>query len=197
MTGAQAVVYLVRHGRTALNAAGQLRGRLDPPLDAVGVEEANALAKALKSRDVSVVLSSPLRRAHETAEPIAAACGLTVLLDDRLIDRDYGRWAGSAPEDLIARFGSVDDAPDVEPPTWVGARAVAAVTWISKLSAPRAAVVVAHDAVNRAVLSQLVPSLGGQDSIPQRTGSWNKLELAGGKWSAPVVDAHPVLGEGL
>lgn len=191
MTGAQAVVYLVRHGRTALNAAGQLRGRLDPPLDAAGVAEAHALAKALQGRDVGVVLSSPLRRARETAEAIAAACGLTVLLEDRLIDRDYGRWAGSAPEQLIDRFGSVDDAPGVEPSTSVAARAVAAVTWISRLPAPRAAVVVAHDAVNRAVLSHLVPSLGDQDSVPQRTGCWSKLELAGNEWSAPIVDAHP------
>lgn len=194
MTDAQAVVYLVRHGRTALNAAGQLRGRLDPPLDAVGVAEAKALAKTLESRDVGVVFSSPLRRAQETAEPIAAACGLTVLLDDRLTDRDYGRWAGIEPEHLITRFGSVDDAPDVEPPTWVAARAAAAVIWISKLAVPRAAVVVAHDAVNRAVLSELVPPLGEPDSISQRTGCWNKLKLVGHSWSAPVVDAYPAFG---
>jgi broad specificity phosphatase PhoE len=195
MTDAQAVVYLVRHGRTALNAAGQLRGRLDPPLDAVGVAEANALARTLESRNVGVVFSSPLRRAQETAEPIAAACGLTVLLDDRLTDRDYGRWAGIEQDHLITTFGSVDDAPDVEPTTRVAARGSAAVIWISKLAAPRAAVVVAHDAVNRAVLSELVPSLGDPDSIPQRTGCWNKLELAGHSWSAPVIDARPALGE--
>ncbi|MGH2843820.1 MAG: histidine phosphatase family protein, partial [Solirubrobacteraceae bacterium] len=38
-------VFLVRHGRTALNAAGVLRGHLDPPLDDVGVEEAGRLGE--------------------------------------------------------------------------------------------------------------------------------------------------------
>ena len=108
-------VYLARHGRTELNAAGLLRGHLDPPLDTTGQQEAKALAAAIATFRPSLVVASPLRRAVETARYIAEECGLEVEIDDRLIDRDYGPWAGHSLEEVTAEFGSVDAAPGVEP----------------------------------------------------------------------------------
>lgn len=52
-------VLLVRHGRTALNVAGQLRGHLDPPLDATGQAEARDLAADLAGRGPVRILTSP------------------------------------------------------------------------------------------------------------------------------------------
>ncbi len=188
------VLYLVRHGRTVLNADGRLRGRLDPPLDDEGVAEAEALGRTFARMEVATIVSSPLARARQTAEHIAAACGLPVDVDDRLADRDYKEWAGTRPDELGRRFGSVDAAPGVEPLEALSARATAAVDAIAALAARRkgrAAVFVAHDAVNRAILAALVPSLGTPARISQRTGCWNRLELDDGRWSAPVVDAVP------
>ncbi|HMU80491.1 MAG TPA: phosphoglycerate mutase family protein, partial [Microthrixaceae bacterium] len=61
---------VVRHGRTAANAAGLLLGRLDVDLDALGRRQAVALAAAVtaSSGPIRTVVSSPLRRAVETAE---------------------------------------------------------------------------------------------------------------------------------
>ena len=89
------VLILVRHGCTALNAGGRLRGRLDPPLDDVGRAQALRLGETLASMGPTSIVSSPLRRAVETAEPIASHAGLTVRLDARLLDRDYGLGPGS------------------------------------------------------------------------------------------------------
>lgn len=187
-----AIVYLVRHGRTTLNADGRLRGRLDPPLDDVGLAEADALGEMFSQMDVATVVSSPLARATQTAGHIASSCGLRVDVDDRLADRDYGEWAGARPESLVCSFGSVDAAPGVEPLGTLAARATAAVAARAPRCGEPAVVIVAHDAVNRAILSTLVPTLGTPAHIPQRTGCWNRLELADGRWSAPVVDALPV-----
>lgn len=66
---------LIRHGRTALNAEGRLRGLADPELDDTGLAEAQATAAALAPAGLSLVLSSPLRRATRTAEIIAQAAG--------------------------------------------------------------------------------------------------------------------------
>jgi broad specificity phosphatase PhoE len=52
-------VYLARHGRTALNAEGWLRGLRDPPLDEVGIAEACRLADALAVQSPVAVVSSP------------------------------------------------------------------------------------------------------------------------------------------
>ncbi|MHB8465132.1 MAG: histidine phosphatase family protein [Acidimicrobiales bacterium] len=191
MTAPDAVVYLVRHGRTALNAAGVLRGRLDPPLDEFGEAEAARLATTLASAGLAAVETSPLGRAHQTAAAIAGAAGVPLEVDDRLIDRDYGQWAGAPAGDLVARFGSVDAAPGVEGREALTKRAVLALTDSANRWAPLPVAFVAHDAVNRAVLSFLVPSVGEPDGIPQRTGCWNRLDRNSGHWSAPIVDARP------
>lgn len=76
--------------RTALNAAGVLRGRLDPPLDDVGEHQARALGALFADVSVAAVVSSPLQRASQTAQPIADATGAPLVCDDAFVDRDYG-----------------------------------------------------------------------------------------------------------
>lgn len=185
------VVYLVRHGCTELNAAGVLRGRLDPPLDDVGRAEAAALGELFDGVALAAVVSSPLRRARQTAQAIADVTGAPLLGDELLVDRDYGPWAGRPPAELVARFGSIDAAPGVEPAEALAARVSAAIAALADRWAPGPLVVVAHDAVNRYVLATLVPGLGNPDGIPQRAGCWNRIERVGSAWCAPVVDAMP------
>jgi broad specificity phosphatase PhoE len=81
-------LYLVRHGRTAANAQGLLQGRLDPPLDAIGHRQAEAIASRVG--DVDEVISSSLLRARETAEYF----GREVTIDDRWIELAYGEYEG-------------------------------------------------------------------------------------------------------
>jgi broad specificity phosphatase PhoE len=80
------VVHLVRHGEVE-NPRGVLYGRLPGfHLSADGRVMAKAAADFLAGRDVTVLRSSPLERALETAEPIATQFGLDVEVDDRLIE---------------------------------------------------------------------------------------------------------------
>jgi broad specificity phosphatase PhoE len=77
-------LFLVRHGQTAANAAGLFLGRADPPLTELGQRQARAIAAALPAP--SLLISSPLRRARDTA----AAFGRPVQVDERWIEMDYG-----------------------------------------------------------------------------------------------------------
>jgi len=86
-------VFLVTHGRTASDTVEMLPAD-DEALDDVGRVEALALAETLDYVHPARVLSSPLTRARATAEVIATHAGLSVVLEPRLRDRDYGRWAG-------------------------------------------------------------------------------------------------------
>jgi broad specificity phosphatase PhoE len=191
-TGApDAVVVLVRHGRTSLNAAGSLRGRLDPPLDDVGEIEAVALGEALAGVGFDTVVTSPLTRARQTAQAIAGVSGARLEVDPDLVDRDYGPWTGSPAADVTRRFGSIEAAPDIEPAELFVSRCAAAVTAAAGRAGRIPLVVVAHDAVNRAVLQHLVPALGDGAGLSQRTGCWNRLERRGDVWWAPVIDAVP------
>ena len=80
------VVHLVRHGEVE-NPRGVLYGTIPGfHLSADGRVMAKAAADFLAGRDVAVLRSSPLERALETAEPMAAQFGLDVVVDDRLIE---------------------------------------------------------------------------------------------------------------
>jgi len=80
------VVHLVRHGEVH-NPEGVLYGRRDGfHLTDRGRAMAEATAASLAARDVTVVRSSPLERARETAEPLADRLGLQVAVDDRVIE---------------------------------------------------------------------------------------------------------------
>lgn len=184
-------VYLARHGRTALNAAGVLRGRLDPPLDDEGEAEVARLARALAGAGIGDIRTSPLRRAWQTAEAIAAVTGAPIAVVDELADRDYGEWAGHRAADLVERFGSVDEAPGVEPADAVQRRALAALDAVVAEGPPPAPVVlVAHDAVNQLVLRSLDPTLG-PPGPRQRTACYNELQWRDGQWDVCRVDILP------
>jgi len=184
-------VLLVRHGRTVLNAENRLRGRLDPELDAVGLAEADALAQELAAREPARVVSSPLRRAVQTAEAIARRAGVRVQVDRGLIDRDYGSWAGHTKDELIDRWGSVDAAPGVERPEHVLYRACVVLVQQLDFLGPHPVVLVSHDAVNRALLAHLDPALGPASRIDQRTACWNELVHRMGDWRVELVDQKP------
>jgi len=82
------VVHLLRHGEVH-NPTGVLYGRLpDFHLSDLGREMAELVAAHLAAHDLVAVVASPLDRAQETAAPIAAAHGLAVTTDDRLIEAD-------------------------------------------------------------------------------------------------------------
>jgi len=112
---------LVRHGQSAANAAGLLVGRVDSPLTELGRRQAAALGRALAARPATAVriISSPLQRAMQTAEAIAAAYAATtpaqsaarpgvggtgvapeVGVDERFVELDYGELDGRAVSEL-------------------------------------------------------------------------------------------------
>jgi broad specificity phosphatase PhoE len=84
------VLILVRHGRTAYNASRQLQGRIDAPLDELGLRQAAALGRVPDITGAARAVCSPLLRARQTAE----ALGPQVTIDERWIEMDYGTLDG-------------------------------------------------------------------------------------------------------
>ena len=94
------MLILVRHGRTAANAAGLLQGRMDPALDEVGNAQAAQIGAFLRSTSTEppVVMSSPLLRARQTAAHIAD----DVTIDERWQEIAYGVYEGRPLADVGA-----------------------------------------------------------------------------------------------
>ena len=89
-------IYILRHGETALNAKGVMQGRLDEPLNQSGRELAALTGKAIKGIHFDRCISSPLRRARETAELVLRESGNapSMELDDRIQEIDFGDLEG-------------------------------------------------------------------------------------------------------
>ena len=85
---------LVRHAESVGNHELRLQGRAEFPLTDRGRRQADALAAALAEAPVRAVYSSPIRRALDTAEAIAARRGLTVEVRPALQEYDFGELSG-------------------------------------------------------------------------------------------------------
>jgi broad specificity phosphatase PhoE len=142
------VVHLLRHGEVQ-NPGKILYGRLPGfGLSQLGQQMAKAAAQTLAREDITVVVASPLERAQQTAEPVAAQFGLSVGVDERLIEA--GNWFEGKP--VAAGEGAMRDPRnwwalrDPFSPSWGEAYTVIAERMFAALHAARVAAE-GHEAV--------------------------------------------------
>jgi ribonuclease H / adenosylcobalamin/alpha-ribazole phosphatase len=106
-TGRPTRLLLLRHGQTEMSAQRRYSGRGDPELTPFGLSQAAAVAATIKTiedtSDVAAALCSPLRRARQTAEPVAAALGVAVEPHEGLLETDFGDWDGLTFAEARAR----------------------------------------------------------------------------------------------
>lgn len=95
-------VYLARHGQTAYNAEGRFQGQQAIPLDDVGRAQAAELAERAAGYGFRALWCSPLLRARETADVVAASIGLEPVEDVRLMETDAGDWTDRSFAEVIA-----------------------------------------------------------------------------------------------
>ncbi len=95
---------LIRHARSTWNTEGRLQGIADPPLDAMGLEQANRLADRLKGQPIAAIYSSPLQRARSTAEIIRQNFpGVPLTFDDRLMEYNIGVLTGLTWDEIAIK----------------------------------------------------------------------------------------------
>ncbi len=91
---------LIRHGETEWNTEGRWQGQVDVPLNSKGWVQAHSIAAVLLNSPISVIYSSDLQRAQDTAQVLADVKGLQVLLDPRLREIHQGEWQGLLINDI-------------------------------------------------------------------------------------------------
>lgn len=182
-------IYLLRHGATAANRATpyRLQGRAqDLDLDPVGREQARRAALALASIPLDAVYTSPMRRAVQTADAIAAPRGLRPATLLALVEADVGAWEGLTwdeararhPEDYANFMANPGVAPyrDGESFLDVQRRVAPAMAELARRHPAGRVAVVAHNVVNRAYLALLlgVP-IALARTLPQNNGGINVI----------------------
>ena len=190
---------LVRHGESEGNFAGSLQGsRLDTPLSEIGRRQAECLALRLAGEGIDAVWSSPMLRARETADAVAALAGLGVSLDSDLVEFDWGGWSGRPYDGEVEkevsgvrarwRAGETELAPSGgESPAGAALRADRFLERL-RASGPRAPLVVAHGRFNRILMTRLLGrALSRMDEIRQRNGSLSVFEWDGSRPAVPLL----------
>jgi len=184
---------LVRHGQTEWNLVERYRGRADIALNDTGREQARRIAQRLVGEPIVAVYAGPLRRTLATAEPIAAAKGLSVQLLTGLIDIDFGVWQGLTPDEVAVRYpGDYDlwlNQPDQvhfpggESLRQVRDRAMSAVRALAEKYAGETVVLVSHKIVNKVILCAVLGlSEGAIWRIEQDNAAINRFEFQDGAW---------------
>ncbi len=102
-------LFLVRHGETPSNRELRYLGSLDEPLTDTGLRQAACLAGALSDLPLAAVYASPLQRAAQTGERIAAGLRIPLRAEPRLREQRFGDWEGLTRSEVLGR-GDADRA---------------------------------------------------------------------------------------
>lgn len=87
-------LYIIRHGETDWNTAGRLQGQADTQLNEKGIRLAQITAEGMKTIPFDLCITSPLKRARQTAEIILSGRPVPIWEDDRIREIGFGAWEG-------------------------------------------------------------------------------------------------------
>ena len=180
-------IYLVRHGQTEWNKRLRFRGRIDIPLDEVGHREAEAIAEALKDRDINAIYTSPLSRSIETAQPTSRFFHLEIVPVEGLIDINYGEWEGlnfdAVKERYRDQYAQWEKSPDLvrfpngETLDEVRERSFSAFKDIVTGHPGQSVLIIPHRVINKVLLCALLGLSNAHFwEIKQDTGCINLIE---------------------
>lgn len=113
-------IYVVRHGQTDYNLKNIFQGHIDIPLNKTGIEQAEKMALNFKDKEIDVILVSPLKRTIQTAEYIRKETGAQTILEERLIERNFGDMEGHSNRDdwnieMMLDYNKNYDKENIEP----------------------------------------------------------------------------------
>lgn len=159
-------LYLVRHGETDSSRENRFSGESDIPLNARGEAMARALADYYARERWAAIYSSPLRRALETAKPLAERVRIAVRVEAALHEIRYGLWDGTLETAAEERYPSAFAAwradpgrnapPGGETGLAILARALPAIDAIRQRHGSGKVMVVSHKATIRVLICALL-----------------------------------------
>ena len=182
------LITLVRHGQTDWNLARRIQGSTDIPLNETGRADARTAAEALGESTHHAIYASPLVRASENAEIIAARLGLDAPeLVPGVREREFGEGEGILVSEYIERYGDwTSPVPGAETLDDVAVRALQAIDDIARDARRRSApfaesvIVVAHGGVIRALIDHVSGGTLPRTGDVIANGSAHRFEAAPG-----------------
>lgn len=185
---------VVRHGQTAENVRGILQGWLDTPLDELGLRQSRAAAESLRGEKFDLLVSSDLRRALESAAPLAERLGLPVVKLPALREWHLGELEGRSVKELQREYPAIMDAflrdtdaelevPGGESHAAFFARVAACLDLLADENPGRRLLLVTHGGVLRAIYRHVAGFVAPGRLIPQTGNACIcRFGRRGGEW---------------
>jgi probable phosphoglycerate mutase len=178
------VFAFIRHGQTDWNRDDRLQGSSDIPLNDAGRQQAHEAAALLADGGWQAIVSSPLSRARETAEIIAADLGIELGPSyAAFVERDYGVNEGGSSSEIVARYPD-RDYPGAESLASVVTRGKAGLAMVAADFREQPTVIVCHGTIIRYTLA----ALAGRRLPGIMNGSISTLEFDDGHWDVLTVN---------
>lgn len=178
----------IRHGQTDWNRDDRLQGSSDIPLNDVGRRQAHEAAEQLRDGGWRAIVSSPLERARETAEIIAADLGIELGPSyPEFVERDYGVNEGGSSSAIVAKHPD-RNYPGAESLASVVSRGTAGLTMVAADFGDRPTIIVCHGTIIRYTLA----ALAGRRLPGILNGSISTLEFENGHWHVLTVNGTPL-----
>lgn len=93
-------IFVTRHGQTDWNIIEKIQGQTDIELNNTGRKQAEETGKSIKNEHIDLIITSPLKRAKETAEIINKNFNVTIIEDARLMERNFGKNEGLTKSEI-------------------------------------------------------------------------------------------------
>lgn len=184
-------IYLIRHGETDWNVQGRLQGTEDIELNENGRNQAKICGQALKEDHFAIIVTSPLKRATESAEIIAEEVGIVeMIIEKGIIERDFGRVSGLTPMEREEFYQS--GQPDEKEP-WddLCKRLMECVKHYAETYYPSNLIMISHGASINAILSILSEGEAGTGKTWLKNTCINILDYEEGKFKIEVFNVSP------
>nr|WP_249305893.1 histidine phosphatase family protein [Lederbergia citrea] len=145
---------MIRHGETDWNALGKIQGKTDIPLNKNGIQQAQECREFLKDSKWDVIITSPLKRAKQTAEIINEGLNVPLIEMDNFSERYFGDAEGMTLEERLSAYPD-KKYPNQEDRLALNKRVMAGLNKINDKYRNSKVLLVAHGAVINSILATL------------------------------------------
>ena len=159
-------LYFIRHGESLGNLKRLFTGQWDVPLTELGQQQARAATQNAQNLQIECIVSSPLIRARQTAEIIAAAIGYPkdkILYSDLFMERNYGDWQQQSYE--VADGKDFEKVPNIELEAHLLKRASQAADYLKNIKTNNV-LVVGHGTQGRVLQQEIFNRHTKQIEVP-------------------------------